>query len=52
MSKHEKFLIRFCAKPTPSDITWSELKSYLSHLGFKEKRVLVRGANSYTQKAS
>jgi len=37
MSKHEKFLIRLCIKPTPCDISWSELKSYLTHLGYKEK---------------
>lgn len=38
MSKHEKFLNRLRASPTPRDILWSELKSYLTHLGYKEKR--------------
>lgn len=34
MSKHQKALERLCAKPTPSDIKWQDLKGVLEHLGY------------------
>lgn len=38
MSKHLKALERVCAVPTPSDITWDELRKVLSSLGFEERK--------------
>lgn len=35
MAKHTKTLEKLCAKPTPADIKWDELKGLLGHLGFK-----------------
>lgn len=34
MSKHQKALQRLCAKPPPSDFTWSELKTVLEQLDY------------------
>ena len=36
MSNHIKALARLCAKPTPTDITWKELKSVLVSFGYTE----------------
>ena len=36
MSKNQKALARLSAKPTPTDITWQELKSVLVSLGYQE----------------
>jgi hypothetical protein len=38
----EKFRARLLRKPTPKDITWTELRSYLLSLGFEE----VQGSGS------
>ena len=35
MSRQQKALERLCARPTPSDIKWQELKSVLEHLGYQ-----------------
>jgi hypothetical protein len=42
MSKHQKSIERLCAKPTPADIKWSELKGVLEHLGYK----MLKGSGS------
>lgn len=34
MAKQKKILERLCAKPPPSDFTWNELKTLLTHLGY------------------
>lgn len=34
MSKYDKFRERVCARPTPSDIRWTELQGFLEHLGY------------------
>ena len=34
MAQHDKTLKRICAKPTPADIRWSELKVLLEQLGY------------------
>lgn len=36
MSKQQKALERLISQPTPSDITWDELKKVLELLGYKE----------------
>lgn len=38
MAKHAKTLQRLYLSPTPTDITWDEIKALLKHLGFEEKR--------------
>lgn len=35
MGKHDRVLARLCAKPTPSDVKWAELKALLEHLNYK-----------------
>jgi predicted RNA binding protein YcfA (HicA-like mRNA interferase family) len=35
MSRHEKLILKLKAKPTPSDVTWNELKLILKHLGYE-----------------
>lgn len=35
MSKYGKFRGRLCARPTPADIKWTELRSFLEHLGYQ-----------------
>jgi predicted RNA binding protein YcfA (HicA-like mRNA interferase family) len=34
MSKYTKALARLCAKPTPADLKWDELRAILEHLGY------------------
>lgn len=34
MGKHQKFEQKLRSVPTPSDIRWTELRSYLEHLGY------------------
>ena len=34
MSKHQKFRQKLRTVPTPADIRWTELQSFLEHLGF------------------
>ncbi|WP_413231186.1 type II toxin-antitoxin system HicA family toxin [Marinobacter nauticus] len=36
MVNKEKFRTRLLREPTPKDITWAELRSYLLSLGFEE----------------
>lgn len=36
MTKHDKTRQKLLVKPTPSDITWDELKSFLKQLGYNE----------------
>lgn len=36
MSKQQKALERLVSQPTPSDITWDELKKVLEGFGYKE----------------
>ena len=36
MVNKEKFRARIVRKPTPKDITWNELRSFLLSLGFEE----------------
>lgn len=36
MSKQQKALERLISQPTPSDITWDELKKVLEGFGYKE----------------
>jgi hypothetical protein len=42
MVNKDKFRTRLLRKPTPKDITWTELRSYLLSLGFEE----VQGSGS------
>lgn len=35
MAKHDKALKRLCAKPTPSDFKWEELKRVLEHFHYQ-----------------
>lgn len=34
MAKHDKTLVKICAKPTPSDVRWNDLASLLLSLGY------------------
>jgi len=34
MAKHKKIKEKLFAHPPPSDLTWSELKSYLERIGY------------------
>ncbi|MES2298832.1 MAG: type II toxin-antitoxin system HicA family toxin [Pseudomonadota bacterium] len=42
MSKHAKALAKLCAKPSPADLKWDELKATLEHFGYK----MFKGAGS------
>lgn len=35
MSKQDKALLKLCAKPTPANVKWKELKSVLEYFGYK-----------------
>jgi len=36
LSRRDKLLSRFTAKPCPKDFSWDELSSVLRHLGYSE----------------
>lgn len=38
MVNKEKFVAKLRRKPTPKDITWSELRGFLLSLGFEEEQ--------------
>ena len=38
MVNKEKFVAKLLRKPTPKDITWSELRGFLLTLGFEEEQ--------------